>query len=70
VSAQDELQRDYETALAEIAALMAERARLSARLANADAEVPALRTARDAALRLTVWGPPAAPLREDQRTSR
>lgn len=46
LSAQDELQRDYETALAEIAALMAERARLSARLANADAEVSAAGGAR------------------------
>jgi hypothetical protein len=60
LSAQDELQRDYETALAEIAALMAERARLSARLAHADAEVSVLRAARDAALRLTVWGSPLA----------
>jgi hypothetical protein len=44
-----ELQRDYKMALAEIAALRAERARLSARLAHANAEVSALRAARDAA---------------------
>jgi predicted nucleic acid-binding Zn-ribbon protein len=62
-----DLRRDLKAAQSEVAALKAERARLSARLAHAEAEVSALKAARDAALRLTAWR--SAPRKTEQEVT-